>query len=273
MVLLAIMPCRATTDEITVADRIKQIGPVVRDRIKPMFMRQRVEYPPRRLAFAVIKDEMRLKVYASQSLAADADDWRFVAQYQIAKLSGDFGPKLRNGDKQVPEGIYRITYLHPASKYWLSLGLDYPNSFDRARAREDGRRNLGGDIMIHGWWFSAGCVAVGNTAAEDLFVMAEDVGQKNVSIIISPVDFRSPRADNFSLEKGPRWTSQLYRELDRELSRLGTDGLTTDSRLIAYNDLAPPPAARKSLLQELLDVFIEVIETSSTQTANSGDAK
>lgn len=273
MVWLALTPGQAVATEVTVAERIEHIGPAVRDRIKPMFIRQRVEYPPQRLAFAVIKDDMRLKVYASQSEESDADDWRFVAQYQLAKLSGDFGPKLRNGDKQVPEGVYRITYLHPASKYWLSLGLNYPNTFDRARAREDGRRNLGGDIMIHGWWFSAGCVAVGNTAAEDLFVMADDVGQDNVKIVISPVDFRSPRADNFTLKDGPRWTDKLYRELDKELARLGTDGLTTDSRLIAYNDIAPPPPVRKGLLQELLDVFVEVIETSATQSAKKSDSK
>ena len=61
-----------------------------------------------------------------------------------AAFSGTLGPKLREGDGQIPEGIYGIGYLNPNSSYYLSLKVTYPNASDRARAKKDGRTNLGG---------------------------------------------------------------------------------------------------------------------------------
>lgn len=254
--------------EMTVSERLNQIGPTVRQRVRPYFLRQRMAYPPARLAFVVIKDEMLLKVFAdtAEGEAAGDPNWQFVMQYALAKLSGGPGPKLRAGDKQVPESVYRITYLHPQSKYWLSLGLDYPNAFDLARAREDGRRNLGGDIMIHGWWFSTGCVAVGNTASEDLFVLAGDVGSENVRVIISPTDFRRGDRSEFQPQATPAWTKQLYARLEDELADLGNEGLTTSARRIAYPDIQAPRPKPKGLLEGLLDALVEAAETSVTQT-------
>lgn len=212
---------------------------------------------------------MLLKVYANSAEDGAGGDWKFVMQYTLAKLSGGPGPKLRAGDKQVPEGTYNVTFLHPQSKYWLSLGLDYPNAFDLARAREDKRRDLGGDIMIHGWWFSTGCVAVGNTAAEDLFVLAGDVGREQVRVIISPVDFRRADRSSFRAPRKPAWTAELYSDLAQELSALGTDGLTTGARLITYPDVKPPPKPRKGMLLEFLEALVETAETSGTR-ASSG---
>ena len=70
-------------------------------------------------------------------------------EYPILAASGVLGPKLREGDKQVPEGIYGAEALNPNSKFHLSIRLNYPNTFDRRMAQSDGRTQLGGDIMIH----------------------------------------------------------------------------------------------------------------------------
>lgn len=253
----------ACAEEITVKDRMEQIGEAVRQRIKPWFIRQRIEYPPEKIALVAVKDEKRLKVYGTDSTG----DWQFVMQYKIAKLSGKPGPKLKAGDKQVPEGIYHVNYLNPMSKYWLSLGLNYPNNFDRQQARRDKRSNLGGDIMLHGWWFSEGCVAVGNTAAEDMFVLAKDVGIADVSVIITPTDFRRdvPAAE---IPKSPNWVSDLYADIEEELNNLGSDGMTTEARLIAYADIAPPPPPEPTtLLGKVLRALSNAAETSSTEAA------
>ena len=45
---------------------------------------------------------------------------------------------------------------------------------DRARAKADGRTNLGGDIMIHGKAATIGCVPVGDDAIEDIFYLASE---------------------------------------------------------------------------------------------------
>ena len=71
-----------------------------------------------------------------------------------------------NDDGQIPEGIYGIGYLNPNSSYYFSLKVTYPNASDRARAKADGRTNLGGDIMIHGQAVTIGCVPVGDDAID-----------------------------------------------------------------------------------------------------------
>src|SRR5262245_43678129 len=158
--------------EATIADRVAQYGPPARARLAPYFAAAGVPYPPERFVLLGFKRERELHLLAS----APGRDFTFIRSYRILGASGVLGPKLREGDRQVPEGIYAIEYLNPNSVAHLSLALSYPNGYDRARAEEDGRVDLGGDIMIHGSWTSAGCLAVGDDAAEELFVLAADAG-------------------------------------------------------------------------------------------------
>jgi len=131
------------------------------------------------------------------------------------------GPKLKEGDKQVPEGVYRVESLNPNSRYHLAVRINYPNEFDRRQAEIDGRTSLGGDIMIHGSCCSVGCLAMGDEAVEDLFVLAGEVGIDNVSVILCPMDFRKRQMLNLDL---PGWTDKLYEEIKLELLRLTEGG-------------------------------------------------
>jgi TPR repeat protein len=171
-------------------------------RLSARFASRGVAYPPRRVALVALKTEARLELWA------DADgEWRFVRSYLIRAASGVLGPKLRQGDHQVPEGVYRIAAVNPTSAYHLSLRLDYPNAFDRMRASEDGRMRLGGDIMIHGGAASDGCVPVGDAAIEELFALVTRVGMEDVAVIVSPVDLRRALA---RVEERPVWLPALY---------------------------------------------------------------
>lgn len=201
--------------EATVSDRVKQYGDTVRTRLLPDFQKQGVEYPPKRIVFVGLKQERRLEVYASDS----TDHLRHVRDYPILAASGELGPKLREGDRQVPEGIYRIESLNPNSAYHLSLRLDYQNEFDRAQARAEGRTNLGGDIMIHGKSASIGCLAMGDEAAEDLFVLVALVGTGNVRVILSPIDFRGAEKTPVSSSL-PSFTGGLYVQIKNTLLEL-----------------------------------------------------
>jgi len=199
----------------TVAERIQQYGSAVRVRLTPYFNKKELSYPPRRLVFAGFKQEKVLEIYA-----AGADGrFRFVRAYPILKLSGELGPKLREGDRQVPEGIYAIESLNPNSRFHLSLRLNYPNRFDREQARNEGRTNLGGDIMIHGSSVSVGCLAMGDEAAEDLFVLAADTGLTNIHAILSPVDFRAGKTVPES-GQAPPWRASLYAAIKTSLRDL-----------------------------------------------------
>ncbi len=113
-----------------------------------------------------------------------------ATEYPLTAFSGRLGPKLREGDMQIPEGTYPLTALNPNSAFHLSVRVGYPNPFDEAWAAEEGRTNLGGDIYIHGKTASIGCIAIGDAAIEEVFYLVQAVGLKNSTIIIAPTDFR-----------------------------------------------------------------------------------
>lgn len=198
-----------TTDE-----RLQQFGKDVSERIYADFQKAEVRYPAKYIAYLIFKDINVLEVYA-RSLSSE--NWKFVRSYPVLKASGLPGPKLREGDLQVPEGIYRSEFLNPNSRYHLSIRVNYPNEFDKEMAKADGRDNLGGDIMIHGSSVSIGCLAMGNTVAEDLFVLAVLTDSKSVKIVISPSDFRiNP---NYTAIETVPWQNQLYDSLRAELRK------------------------------------------------------
>ena len=161
--------------------------------------------------------KLRILVFKNErSVEVHAPGWKAPRIYPMTAFSGTLGPKLREGDGQIPEGIYGIGYLNPNSSYYLSLKVTYPNASDRARAKADGRTNLGGDIMIHGKAVTVGCVPVGDDAIEDIFYLASAVGIKNVSVIIAPYDMRKGRKPE--LERSPlKWYPDLCREIDTAL--------------------------------------------------------
>ena len=183
-------------------------------RLAARFASRGLAYPPRGIALVALKSEARLELWADAG-----DRWSFVRSYLIRASSGGLGPKLSQGDHQVPEGVYGIAALNPTSRYHLSLRIDYPSAFDRARASEDGRTRLGGDIMIHGGAVSDGCLPVGDAAIEELFVVADRVGIGNVSVIVSPLDFRraDARRAKARAAKRPPWLPELYASIARAL--------------------------------------------------------
>jgi hypothetical protein len=210
----------------SVTDRVSEFGETVHRRLGARFSQVGVAYPPRQIILVGLKQERTLEVWAP----GGTGEFRQVLTYPILGASGTLGPKLREGDNQVPEGLYKIESLNPNSKFHLALRLNYPSSFDKAKGKLDGRRNLGGDIMIHGGSASVGCLAMGNEAAEDLFLLAAQAGIENVSVILSPVDFRVKDLPADS-STAPSWTAELYTEIK------------TGLRELSGSAVAPPNAA------------------------------
>lgn len=197
----------------SVAEVMGAIGPPTRPRLLPFFRAAAVPYPPRRLALLALKEERRLELWAET-----APRPVFIRSYPVLAASGGPGPKLAEGDGQVPEGIYRVLWLNPNSRFHLSMKLDYPNAFDRVKARSDGRRRLGGDIFIHGNAVSIGCLAMGDEAIEELFVLVADTGLEKVRVLIAPRDLRTGPADGNESARRVAWASDLYRRLAAELA-------------------------------------------------------
>lgn len=198
----------------TVAERLRMHSGSVEARLRPRFEAAGVPWPPSDLTYIAFKDSALLEVHARPGPGLA---WRRVHTYPIMGMSGTLGPKLREGDMQVPEGIYRAEFLNANSRFHLSIRLDYPNAFDRQQARHDGRTRPGSDIMIHGTAASIGCLAMGNEAAEDLFVLAALAGKERVGIVIAPTDFRRKALE--PPNGSPAWVPALYRQIQNALNR------------------------------------------------------
>lgn len=211
-------PGQGVPRKYTVDERLAQFGSAVAARLAPDFRRAGLPYPPREIALIAFKDQTRLELYGR---AASDEEWRFVREYAVEGASGTLGPKLAAGDRQVPEGIYRAELLNANSRFHLSIRLDYPNEFDRRMAAAEGRSNLGSDIMIHGGSSSVGCLAMGDSAAEELFVLAALVGKENVRIVISPTDFHGGVAAAITALSLPVWAAELYATIQSELQPFG----------------------------------------------------
>ena len=207
----------AVEERESVSSRLRQYGAVVHERLCPAFEEACVSYPPASVLLVGLKQERVLDVYAR----GKGQELMFIRRYPVLGASGEAGPKLREGDRQVPEGVYAIEELNPNSRFHLSLRVGYPNAFDRARAKEEGRSDLGGDIMIHGGSSSEGCLAIGDKAVEELFVLSADCGLANTRLVLSPVDFRK-RELPLSCWSLAAWTEELYDSIRIELADLPT---------------------------------------------------
>lgn len=212
----------AAPKQYTLQQRLAEIRPAALSRLRQRFKSAGVAWPPSDVTLLAIKDEKILELHARNR----SGPWRLVHRYRVEAASGGPGPKLREGDRQVPEGVYRVIFLNANSRYHVSVRLDYPNAFDLRMAAADGRDTLGGDIMIHGKAASIGCLAMGDPAAEELFVLAAGVSLLRIKVIIAPTDFRYPSATTVMGGDLP-WVPALYSEVAREMSvfRGNVDGL------------------------------------------------
>lgn len=116
------------------------------------------------LFIRVFKSESELEVWMRRG-----DEFVLFATYPICHWSGTLGPKLREGDKQNPEGFYTVGWrqLHRVGRWPRSLNLGFPNVLDRANGR------TGSYILIHGGCSSVGCFAMTNAVMEEIYDLAE----------------------------------------------------------------------------------------------------
>lgn len=191
----------------SVASVIAKYGAAAEARMQPYFEKAGVAYPPREIKFLAMKAERRLEVWAR-----GAGEYRWIRDYPIRAASGGPGPKLREGDRQVPEGRYRIVGLNPNSAYHLSMKLNYPNAFDLEHAEREGRDQPGSNIFIHGKAVSIGCLAMGDAAIEELFTLVYRTGMASSEVLIAP---RDPRVFSLSVSEtgAPDWSRKVYDEL------------------------------------------------------------
>jgi murein L,D-transpeptidase YafK len=172
---------------------------------------------PKEIILVAYKEERILQVYSK-----DYNRINLIKEYPFTAFSGELGPKLKEGDKQIPEGIYEVEYLNPNSSFYLSIKVSYPNEFDKSKTELTAVSDMGGDIFIHGKSATIGCIPIGDEAIEEVFLLTQKAINKKVKVIISPRDFRvNPEYPKI---EGIDWEHELYEKINNEIKTLPNKG-------------------------------------------------
>ncbi|MES2982214.1 MAG: murein L,D-transpeptidase family protein [Verrucomicrobiota bacterium] len=128
------------------------------------------------------KEELELEVFVKNELTGK---FELLRTYPIAGASGVLGPKLEEGDSQVPEGFYFSSQqsMKPDSDFHLAFNIGYPNAYDRAHGR------TGSFIMVHGSNVSIGCLAMTDAKIEEIYTLCQaalDKGQPFFRVHVFP---------------------------------------------------------------------------------------
>ena len=129
----------------------------------------------------LFKEESELEIWKQDREGRFA----LLKTYPICRWSGELGPKVKEGDRQAPEGFYTITpgQMNPNSQYYLSFDLGYPNAYDRAYGR------TGAQLMVHGDCSSRGCYSMTDEQISEIYALGRDSffgGQKSFQVQAYP---------------------------------------------------------------------------------------
>jgi murein L,D-transpeptidase YafK len=145
----------------------------------------------------IFKSEAELELWMEVG-----ERFELFATYAICNWSGSLGPKLTEGDKQSPEGIYSIgpRQLRHSARWRRSLDVGFPNAFDRLLKRS------GSDVLLHGGCTSTGCFAMTDPAIEEIYRLAQAAlasSQRRIQVHVFP--FRMT-PENLAAHAGSAWS-------------------------------------------------------------------
>ncbi|MDR0660921.1 MAG: L,D-transpeptidase family protein [Prevotellaceae bacterium] len=125
------------------------------------------------------KQEKELQVWAKNK---NDEKYTLIKTYKFRSLSGALGTRRKQGDRQVPEGFYRIDRFNPYSNFYLSLGISYPNKSDQVLGVKG---KPGGDIFIHGDCATIGCIPITDDKIKELYVYCVEAKNNNTLIPVT----------------------------------------------------------------------------------------
>ncbi len=186
----ALAGCQGGTSAILA---LGAVAPLPDDVVRVMKAKGMTKSSP--IMMRIFKEEAVLEVWKQNN----AGRFELVKTYEICKYSGDKGPKIREGDRQAPEGFYLVNrgLLNPNSDYHLSFNLGFPNAYDRAHGR------TGTHLMVHGDCSSAGCYAMTDENVAEIYAFARDAlnGGQQDAFQVQAFPFRMT-AQNMALHRG-----------------------------------------------------------------------
>jgi murein L,D-transpeptidase YafK len=166
-------------DDISLANNAKANQPVPPKLVADMTAKDMDLQSP--ILVRLYKQEAELEIWKQDRSGRFA----LLKTYPICRWSGDLGPKVREGDRQAPEGFYSISpaQMNPQSAYYLSFNTGYPNAFDKALGR------TGSQLMVHGDCSSRGCYAMTDEQIAEIYSLGRESffgGQKSFQLQAYP---------------------------------------------------------------------------------------
>ncbi|MBO0734586.1 MAG: murein L,D-transpeptidase [Methylocapsa sp.] len=139
--------------------------------------------------------------------------YAYLKSFPLCRWSGQLGPKVREGDRQVPEGFYSITpaHMNPKSAYYLSFDVGYPNAYDRAHG------HTGESIMVHGACSSAGCFSMTDRQIAEIYAIAREAfagGQRAIQMQSYPFRMTAENLAKYRLDPNIGFWKQLKEGAD-----------------------------------------------------------
>ena len=179
---LVLTGCNETLE--TVERDVSHVKNKVEEPLSPAILAEMQKKDMERTApvmIRIFKEEGTLEIWKAKR------DNRFdkIAEYSICAWSGKLGPKVKEGDRQAPEGFYNLTpgHLNPNSSYYLAINTGFPNRYDQANGRG------GSNLMIHGACSSSGCYSMTDAQILEIYAFARDAfkgGQKTIQLEAFP---------------------------------------------------------------------------------------
>jgi murein L,D-transpeptidase YafK len=152
------------TDQMSLAANSKANQPVPPKLIAAMNEKDMDLQSP--ILIRLFKQEAELEVWKQDR----SGKFALLKTYPICRWSGDLGPKVREGDRQAPEGFYTISpaQMNPQSAYYLSFNTGYPNAYDRSLG------HTGSELMVHGDCSSRGCYAMTDEQIAEIYALGRE---------------------------------------------------------------------------------------------------
>lgn len=174
LLLLAISGCVTVLEDVD-----KSSQPVSAGLLRQMKSKGMTPADP--VLVRIFKEESQLEIWKRDQTGRYA----LLKTYPICRWSGQLGPKTQDGDRQAPEGFYRVTaaMLNPRSDYYLSFNLGYPNRLEKAQG------DTGSELMVHGACSSSGCYALTDRGMAEIYPVIREAlaaGQKAFQVQALP---------------------------------------------------------------------------------------
>jgi len=180
-------------DHVKQAYHDKEVG------LKEDFKKAGLDFQGFQIFIRGFKKEGELEVWIKDK---SKKQFSLFRTYPFCATSGVLGPKRKEGDLQIPEGVYTLNHFNPRSNFYLSLGISYPNAADKVFSD---KKSPGGAIYIHGNCVTIGCIPITDDKIKELYLLAVEArnsGQSNIPIHIFPTKLSNDALQLLISEEG-----------------------------------------------------------------------